>query len=81
MFRFLRDQDYLGRRREIDGECLHQRDAQGSRAADTDAVGQIARSPITHSGLTASHVGLLVAWIVIFGIGTAVLFRRDTARA
>jgi ABC-2 type transport system permease protein len=47
----------------------------------TYAVGQIARSPITHSGLTASHVGLLVAWIVIFGIGTAVLFRRDTARA
>jgi ABC-2 type transport system permease protein len=47
----------------------------------TYAVGQIARSPITHSGLTATHVGLLVAWIVIFGLGTAVLFRRDTARA
>ena len=47
----------------------------------TYAVGQIARSPITHSGLTAGHIGLLVAWLAIFGIGTAVLFRRDTARA
>ena len=46
----------------------------------TYAVGEIARSPITHSGFTAGHVGLLVLWIAIFGTAAAALFRRDTNR-
>lgn len=46
----------------------------------TYAVGLIARSPITGSGLTLTHVADLVLWVVVFGIGTALLFRRDTSR-
>lgn len=46
----------------------------------TYAVGLVARSPITDSGLTFAHVGDLVLWAAIFGIGTALLFRRDTSR-
>jgi ABC-2 type transport system permease protein len=46
----------------------------------TYSVGLVARSPITHSGLTFVHVGGLVLWTAIFGLGTAVLFRRDTSR-
>jgi ABC-2 type transport system permease protein len=46
----------------------------------TYAVGLVARSPITHSGMTLAHVGDLVLWTAIFGIGTALLFRRDTSR-
>ena len=46
----------------------------------TYAIGLVARSPITDSGLTLVHVGDLVLWTAIFAIGTAVLFRRDTNR-
>jgi ABC-2 type transport system permease protein len=46
----------------------------------TYAVGLVARSPITDSGLTVAHVADLVLWIAIFAAGTAVLFRRDTSR-
>jgi ABC-2 type transport system permease protein len=46
----------------------------------TYAVGLVARSPITGSGLTVVHVGDLVLWTAVFGIGTALLFRRDTSR-
>jgi ABC-2 type transport system permease protein len=46
----------------------------------TYAVGLVARSPITHSGMTVGHVADLVAWTAIFALGTAVLFRRDTSR-
>jgi ABC-2 type transport system permease protein len=46
----------------------------------TYAVGEIARSPITHTGFTVTHLALLVGWTVAFGIGTALLFRRDTTR-
>ena len=49
-------------------------------AMPTYAVGEIARSPITHSGFTATHVALLVGWTVAFAVGTALLFRRDTTR-
>jgi ABC-2 type transport system permease protein len=49
-------------------------------AMPTYAVGEIARSPITHTGFTATHLALLVAWTVAFGVGTAFLFRRDTTR-
>jgi ABC-2 type transport system permease protein len=46
----------------------------------TYAVGLVARSPITGSGLTAAHVGDLVLWVAVFAAGTALLFRRDTSR-
>jgi ABC-2 type transport system permease protein len=46
----------------------------------TYAVGLIARSPVTHTGMTLLHVGDLVLWTAIFAIGTAFLFRRDTSR-
>ncbi len=46
----------------------------------TYAVGEIARSPLTSSGLTAGNVGLLLLWTAIFAMGTGLLFRRDTAR-
>ncbi len=46
----------------------------------TYAVGFIARSPLTGSGLTAGHLALLIAWIAICSAGTAALFRRDTSR-
>jgi len=46
----------------------------------TYAVGEIARSPITHDGLTAGNVALLLAWTAVFAVGTGLLFRRDTAR-
>jgi len=46
----------------------------------TYAVGQIARSPITDSGLTAGNIGLLLFWTAAFALGTGLLFRRDTAR-
>jgi len=46
----------------------------------TYAVGEIARSPITHSGFTAAHLALLLAWAAAFALGTAVLFRRHTTR-
>jgi len=46
----------------------------------TYAVGLIARSPITDSGLTVAHVGDLVLWTALFAAATAYLFRRDTRR-
>ena len=46
----------------------------------TYAVGLVARSPLTDSGLTLVHVGDLVLWTAIFAAGTALLFRRDTSR-
>jgi ABC-2 type transport system permease protein len=46
----------------------------------TYAVGLVARSPITGSGMSLVHVGDLVLWTAIFGLGTALLFRRDTSR-
>ncbi|HST84139.1 MAG TPA: ABC transporter permease [Kineosporiaceae bacterium] len=46
----------------------------------TYAVGLVARSPITGSGMTVTHVADLVLWTGIFALGTAVLFRRDTSR-
>jgi ABC-2 type transport system permease protein len=46
----------------------------------TYSVGLIARSPLTGSGLSLVHIGGLVLWTAIFGIGTGLLFRRDTSR-
>ncbi|MDP9828002.1 ABC-2 type transport system permease protein [Kineosporia succinea] len=46
----------------------------------TYAVGLVARSPITDSGLTVAHVADLLLWTAVFVAGTAVLFRRDTKR-
>ena len=49
-------------------------------AMPTYAVGAIARSPITHSGFTLTHVALLVGWTLVFAAGAALLFRRDATR-
>jgi ABC-2 type transport system permease protein len=46
----------------------------------TYPVGLVARSPITHEGLTFMHVADLVLWTAIFSLGTALIFRRDTNR-
>jgi ABC-2 type transport system permease protein len=46
----------------------------------TYAVGLVARSPITDSGMTPAHVGDLLLWTAIFAAGTVALFRRDTSR-
>lgn len=46
----------------------------------TYAVGLVARSPITDSGLTVGHVADLLLWTALFVGGTAILFRRDTKR-
>jgi len=46
----------------------------------TYAVGLVARSPLTDSGLTLVHVADLLLWTAFFVAGTAVLFRRDTKR-
>jgi ABC-2 type transport system permease protein len=43
-------------------------------------VGEIARSPLTGDGFTASAVLNIVAWALLFGVGAALLFRRDTQR-
>ena len=46
----------------------------------TYAIGYISRSPLEHSGLTVLHLADLLLWVAVFGIGTAILFRRDTQR-
>jgi ABC-2 type transport system permease protein len=46
----------------------------------TYSVGLIARSPVTHSGMTLLHLGGLLLWTGIFATGTLFLFRRDTSR-
>jgi len=43
-------------------------------------VGSIARSPLTGSGFTFPAVLNVVLWTAGFGIGAALLYRRDTAR-
>ena len=43
-------------------------------------VGSIARSPLTGSGFTMVAVANVVLWTVLFGVGAALLYRRDTAR-
>ncbi|HXT16554.1 MAG TPA: ABC transporter permease [Gemmatimonadaceae bacterium] len=42
-------------------------------------VGQLARAPLI-GGLTATGIAGIVAWTVVFALGAAALFRRDTAR-
>ena len=43
-------------------------------------VGVLARAPLTGDGVTVAAVANMVVWALIFGIGAARLFRRDTAR-
>ncbi|GAB3819800.1 ABC transporter permease [Micromonospora zhanjiangensis] len=43
-------------------------------------VGEIARSPLTGSGFTATAVANVLLWTAAFGFGAARLFRRDTSR-
>lgn len=43
-------------------------------------VGEIARSPLVHSGFGMGAVANVVLWTAAFVAGAAVLFRRDTGR-
>jgi ABC-2 type transport system permease protein len=43
-------------------------------------VGEMARSPLTGSGFTATAVANVLLWTAAFGFGAARLFRRDTKR-
>jgi len=43
-------------------------------------IGTIARSPLTGDTVTIAEVANVVAWTLVFGLGAARLFRRDTAR-
>jgi ABC-2 type transport system permease protein len=42
-------------------------------------VGQLARAPLV-GGLTAAAFASVIGWTLLFGLGAARLFRRDTAR-
>jgi ABC-2 type transport system permease protein len=43
-------------------------------------VGEIARYPLVHQGISVTTVADVVVWTVVFAVGAAVAFRRDTAR-
>ncbi|WBB75089.1 ABC transporter permease [Micromonospora sp. WMMD1128] len=43
-------------------------------------VGQLARAPLTGTGVDWAAVGNVAAWTAFFGLGAARLFRRDTTR-
>ena len=43
-------------------------------------VGQLARAPLTGTGVDWAAVANVTAWTVFFGLGAARLFRRDTTR-
>lgn len=43
-------------------------------------VGVLARSPLTHETVGVVPILNMVGWVALFGIGAALLFRRDTKR-
>ncbi len=43
-------------------------------------VGVLARAPLTHETIGAVPILNMVGWVVVFGVGAALLFRRDTKR-
>ncbi|MET7821592.1 ABC transporter permease [Micromonospora zamorensis] len=43
-------------------------------------MGVLARAPLTGDGVSTAAVVNLVGWALVFGVGAARLFRRDTAR-
>ena len=43
-------------------------------------VGELARSPLIGTGFTMTAVVNIVLWTAAFGVGAALLYRRDTAR-
>ncbi|MEU7752876.1 ABC transporter permease [Micromonospora sp. NPDC049171] len=43
-------------------------------------MGVLARAPLTGEGVSVAAVANLVVWALLFGVGAARLFRRDTAR-
>ncbi|MGO7983869.1 hypothetical protein ACC691_39190, partial [Rhizobium johnstonii] len=43
-------------------------------------IGEIARAPLTGDGFDLGALLNALAWLAIFVIGTALLFRRDTKR-
>jgi ABC-2 type transport system permease protein len=44
-------------------------------------VGQLARGPLFHHGLTGRELGMLAVWTVLLGLVALRRFRADTARA
>jgi ABC-2 type transport system permease protein len=42
-------------------------------------VAQLARAPLTHD-FSWSSVANVIAWLIIFGVGSMLVFRRDTSR-
>ncbi|WP_406105324.1 ABC transporter permease [Micromonospora globbae] len=43
-------------------------------------VGELARAPLTGDGVSTGAIANLAVWTVVFAVGAARLFRRDTAR-
>ncbi len=43
-------------------------------------VGELARIPLTHDAFSWVAVVNIVAWLALFVVGAALLFRRDTRR-
>lgn len=43
-------------------------------------IGEIARAPLTGEGFDLGALLNALGWLLVFGIGTALLFRRDTQR-
>jgi ABC-2 type transport system permease protein len=43
-------------------------------------VGALARSPLTRETVGAVAIANIVGWVVVFGLGAMLLFRRDTKR-
>ncbi|CAL8978904.1 hypothetical protein CELL_03006 [Cellulomonas sp. T2.31MG-18] len=54
--------------------------AQIAKAVPTYGVAQIVRAPLTGEAVTGWAVLNVVGWAVVFGLGAAWRFRRDTAR-
>ncbi len=54
--------------------------AQIAKAVPTYGVAQIVRAPLTGDAVTGWAVLNVVGWAVVFGLGAAWRFRRDTAR-
>ncbi|MET8351823.1 MULTISPECIES: ABC transporter permease [unclassified Micromonospora] len=43
-------------------------------------VGELSRAPLTGEGVSMAAVANIACWALVFGVGAARLFRRDTAR-
>ncbi|MEV0807089.1 ABC transporter permease [Micromonospora sp. NPDC050200] len=53
---------------------------QVARFTPVYGVGQLARAPLTNTGVGLAELGNIVGWTALFGYAASLLFRRDTAR-